>query len=350
MDEHSIRWVSYPLVAQHPLARALLIIEAALGHARNTIDAYARGREDFFTFCRDRSITPEHATKEHIALWVRELTSRPHRQGVNIKAMDSGAGLSNSTLQQRVTAVRLFFDFVIEKGCRADNPVGRGRYTPGKGFAGHRDRALIPRYRKLPWIPNDEQWQCILRSASAEPLRNRAMLSLSYDAALRREELCSLLISDFDFANRMLTVRCEITKGRRERVVPFSAVTATLLAAYLRHRRKLSLSSGGIFLSESRRNRTKPVKNWTWSKVTNRLAKLSGVRRFTSHTLRHLCLTDLARSGWDINEIAKFAGHQNLTTTMEYIHLSGRDLAAKLERGMDQIHRWRLSLMAEALK
>lgn len=350
MDETWIGWSRYPFVGQHLLARSLLIIEASLGHARNTIDAYARGREDFFAFCAVRSITPELATKEHIALWVRDLTSRPHRRGVNIKAMDSGAGLSNATLQQKVTAIRLFFDFVIDKGCRTDNPVGRGRYTPGKGFAGHRDRALIPRHRKLPWIPNDEQWQCILMAASAEPLRNRAMLSLSYDAALRREELCSLLISDFDFANRMLTVRCEITKGRRERVVPFSAVTTTLLAAYLRHRRTLSMSSGGVFLSESPRNRTEPVKIWTWSKVTRRLAKLSCVSRFTTHTLRHLCLTDLARSGWDINEIANFAGHRNIETTMEYIHLSGRDLALKLERGMDQIHRWRLSLIAESLK
>jgi len=350
MDVNSIDWVKYPLVAQHSLARTLLIIEASLGHSHNTIDAYARGREDFFTFCMGRSIAPELATKEHIVLWVRDLTLRPNHRGKNIIAMDSGTGLSNSTLQQKITAVRLFFDFVIEKGCRTDNPVGRGRYTPGRGFAGQRDRALIPRYRKLPWIPNDGQWQCILRAASAEPLRNRAMLSLSYDAALRREEVCSLLISDFDFANRMLTVRCEITKGRRTRIVPFSTVTTTLLAAYLRHRRKLTLSSGSMFLSESPRNRTEPLKIWTWSKVAERLAKLSCVSGFTTHTLRHLCLTDLARSGWDIHEIAIFAGHQSLKTTMEYIHLSGRDLALKLERGMDQIHKWRLSVIAEALK
>lgn len=308
------------------------------------------GARTFSPSARAAALPRELATKEHISHWVRELTSRPHRRGVSVKSMDSGAGLSNATLQQRVTAVRLFFDSVIEKGIRADNPVGRGRYTPGRGFAGHRDRALIPRYRKLPWIPSDEQWQCILRAATEEPLRNRAMLALGYDAALRREELCSLLISDFDFANLMLTVRCEITKGRRERVVPFSTVTATLLGEYLRHRRTLSLSPGGMFLSESRRNRAEPLRFWTWSKVINRLGKLAGVSRFTTHTLRHLCLTDLARSGWDINEIATFAGHQNTDTTREYIHLSGRDLARKLERGMAQIHRWRLSLIAEALK
>jgi integrase len=74
------------------------------------------------------------------------------------------------------------------------------------------------------------------------------------------------------------------------------------------------------------------------------------VPRFTTHTPQHLCLTDLARAGWDIHEIAKFAGHRNIQTTILYIHLSGRDLAAKLERGMAEIHAWRTAETAEALR
>ena len=68
---------------------------------------------------------------------------------------------------------------------------------------------------------------------------------------------------------------------------------------------------------------------------------------FTTHTLRHLCLTDLARAGWDIHEIARFAGHRHTQTTLQYIHLSGRDLAAKLGRGMAEIHAWRVRQLAE---
>ncbi|MBO0783612.1 MAG: tyrosine-type recombinase/integrase, partial [Ktedonobacteraceae bacterium] len=68
---------------------------------------------------------------------------------------------------------------------------------------------------------------------------------------------------------------------------------------------------------------------------------------FTTHTLRHLCLTDLARSGWDVHEIAVFAGHRSIESTKGYIHLSGRDLATKFERGMAQIHRWRMAALEE---
>ncbi|HEY9285341.1 MAG TPA: tyrosine-type recombinase/integrase [Pyrinomonadaceae bacterium] len=349
MVENSILWDRYPLVARHPLARSWLICEASYGRAPNTIDAYARAREDFFTFCAGRGIKPELATKEHVALWVGELTSRPHRRGANVKAIDSGAGLSNATLQQKVTAVRLFFDFLIEEGFRANNPVGRGRYTPGKGFAGHRDRALIPRYRKLPWIPGDDEWQAITGAVKTEPLRNRAMFLLCYDAALRRDELCSLGISDFDFSHQLVTVRFDVAKRRRERVVPFSDKTAGLLVRYVQHRRTLSIERGRLFLSESNRNRATPISYWSWSKIIEGVARRSGIERFTTHTLRHLRLTDLARSGWDIHEIATYAGHANSETTRCYIHLSGRDLSEKIRRGMDQIHKWRLSVTAKEL-
>ena len=64
--------------------------------------------------------------------------------------------------------------------------------------------------------------------------------------------------------------------------------------------------------------------------------------RFSTHTTRHLCLTDLARMGWELHAIAAFAGHRSTDSTLAYIHLSGRDLADKLARGMDQIHAWRV--------
>jgi Phage integrase family len=64
-------------------------------------------------------------------------------------------------------------------------------------------------------------------------------------------------------------------------------------------------------------------------------------------TLRHLCLTDLAHAGWDIHEIATFAGHRSVQTTLLYIHLSGRDLSLKLAAGMAQIHARRVQMLAE---
>ena len=77
------------------------------------------------------------------------------------------------------------------------------------------------------------------------------------------------------------------------------------------------------------------------------IALRAHVSQFSTHTLRHLCLTDLARAGWELHALATFAGHRNLATTLQYIHLSGRDLADKLTRGMAQIHTWRTQTLAE---
>jgi integrase/recombinase XerD len=48
----------------------------------------------------------------------------PGRRGANVVFIDSGAGLSNATLQQRLVPVRLLYDFLIEEGLRESNPVG----------------------------------------------------------------------------------------------------------------------------------------------------------------------------------------------------------------------------------
>ena len=207
-------------------------------------------------------------------------------------------------------SVRLFYDFLIEEGVRDSNPVGRGRYTPGRHF-GAGSRALVARMVKLPWIPAESEWLQLLEMFRPEPIRNRLMLALAYDSALRREELCSLRTDDFDPAHRTLRVRAETTKTRRERVVPYSASTGVLLADYLRHRGTLSRARGPLFLSESRRNHAEPLTLWTWSKVVRRVALAAEVPRFSTHTTRHLCLTDLARMGWELHAIATFAGHRS---------------------------------------
>jgi site-specific recombinase XerD len=339
------RWRSH--LAHQPDALTWIQLQADLGLAPRTLDAYARALADYFTVCNRHGIEPLAASRADIARYVRDLTSRPSQRGSNVVAIDSGAGLANATLQQRLVAVRLFYDHLVEEGIRAANPVGRGRYTAGKAFGGQRDKGLIPRFTKLPWIPTDEQWRTLLQGAREEPIRNRLMIALAYDAALRREELCLLQTADIDPAHRTLRIRAETTKNRLERVVPYSETSGALLRAYLDHRRTLSRARGALFLSESQRNRATPITIWTWSKVVRALALRVDVPRFSTHTFRHLCLTDLARCGWELHAIARFAGHRSTTTTLQYIHLSGRDLSDRLQQSMSHIHAERVLTLAD---
>lgn len=347
----AVRWECYPLLTQSPLARAWLGLQANLGRAPNTVAAYGRAVEDYLRFCAARAINWPSANREHIGHYVQELSTRPNEKPSRAHLAHGGAtpGLANATLQQRLTAVRLLYDYLLEDALRPDNPVGRGRYTPNNSFGVLDARGLVPTFHRLPWIPTDAQWRAILEAARHECLRNRLMLALAYDAALRREELCLLAPGDVDPTYRLLRIRAETTKSRRERVVPYSVTTGRLYEAYLQERRVLSRSRGPLFLSESHRNRAAPLSFWTWSKVVERLAKTSGVRALTTHTMRHLCLTDLARSGWDIHEIALFAGHRSPQTTLRYIHLSGRELQEKIERGLAALRDWRIQMAGDLL-
>ena len=87
-----------------------------------------------------------------------------------------------------------------------------------------------------------------------------------------------------------------------------------------------------LFLSASARNRAQGVGGFTWGLVAAALARDANVSGFSTHTLRHLRLTDLARAGMDVAEIARYAGHRSIESTLLYIHLSGRDLARAFQR------------------
>lgn len=203
---------------------------------------------DFLSFCRRINVCPEAASRADVSAYVHDLAHRPRPDLVQAQIIDHQVGLSNATLQQRLTAVRLFYDFLVEESVLPDNPVGRGRYTPGKSYGGHRDRGLVPRYRKLPWIPTEEQWLTILQTVRQEIHRNRVMFAMAYDAGLRREELCALEVADIDPAHRLIRIRAETTKNRKERMVPYSKATSQLFTANLRARAKLTRTRGKLFL------------------------------------------------------------------------------------------------------
>ena len=174
-----VRRERYSLVAGNVHSRAWLTWQCNRGLAANTLEAYGRGLERHLLFLASKGLTIEQTTRAEIAAYIRDLLS-PRPVVSNLRPT-AGDLLANATLQQRVTVIRLFYDYLVEEGVRQRNPVRHG--TLGIG-------GLVPRYRKLPWIPNDKQWQAILEAARPEPVRNRVMLAMSYDCALRREEIC----------------------------------------------------------------------------------------------------------------------------------------------------------------
>jgi integrase/recombinase XerD len=332
-------WQTLGNVGKDAHAKSWLAMQVALLRSPNTVAAYARGLDHYLGFCSRTGRDVRTAGRAQVAEYVRELAGCSSDDRPTHAA---APGLANASIRHRLTIVRLFYDFLVEESVRTSNPVARGRR--GSAFGGHGlgERPLVAARRKLPWIPDEEEWRRLLGAARSEPIRNRLMLAMSYDCALRREELCSLASGDIDPSRCLLRIRAETTKTKQERVVPYSVVTSDLYQAYLGTRRSLGRTRGPLFLSQSTRNRAVPLTKWTWSKVVRALALRAGVSALTTHSFRHLCLTDLARAGWDIHEIARFAGHRSIQSTLLYIHLSARDLSDKFARSMATVHEGRL--------
>ena len=104
-------------------AQKWIQMQRDLGRAPNTVAAYQRALEDYLAFCSRQALLPEAVKREGIARYVRDLASRPSPRGQAVRVLDSGTGLANATLQQRITVVRLFYDYLMEEGLRQDNPV-----------------------------------------------------------------------------------------------------------------------------------------------------------------------------------------------------------------------------------
>ncbi len=129
-----------------------------------------------------------------------------------------------------------------------------------------------------------------------------------------------------------------MAKYRSGRVVFYGDVTSDLLSAYVRCRKSLpTRRPDSLFISESRRNPGVGLTFEMWNKIVRRIAGQAGLSEFTTHTFRHLRLTDLARCKLELHEIATYAGHRNPKTTQQYIQLSGEELRERIQRATQHI-------------
>ncbi|AZG85674.1 hypothetical protein N032_08275 [Pseudomonas syringae pv. pisi str. PP1] len=198
---------------RYPIVQEWLTLLDNLGRAPATLEAYGRGLAHYLLHCEASSLEAESITFEQVTLYIRRLL--PGQENA----------VANSTLHQRLTAIRLWYDHLVFQGRCAQNPVPRGQHGRLCQIPGHSGfmRGLVPRLIKLPDIPSDEQWRYFLSIAARSSIRDRLMLSLAYCGALRRAELVGLRIEDLDLAHRLISVRAETTKGRRSRIARHSS-------------------------------------------------------------------------------------------------------------------------------
>lgn len=338
---HEINWAACQRVAENAVARSFLEQLAAERKAPNTLLNYGYDLNDFLEACADWSYPDAlEADEQQIARYVDWLHNRQtkrgsghHRDRHSLVSV-TGAHLAPATMRRRLNTVRQFYDWCIRVGHRRDpsNPVRRGEQGKHRG--------LVAAGQAIPWIPDDYQWAAILEYVLGTfSLRDQLIVLLAYDGALRREEIILLRHDQIDWRYHQITIPHVLTKTRMPGVMVLSHTTYTRLKAYCASDRAALVAhygadpAGPILLSEFIRNPGQPLTKWTVKDVFDRLRAALGLPHLTPHTMRHLMLTHLHRSGdLDLLDIARYGRHKSLASTQLYVHTDTSDLARKLNK------------------
>jgi integrase/recombinase XerD len=175
------------------------------------------------------------------------------------------------------------------------------------------EKLVLPKKPKiLPNVLSKEQVKAILEATANQ--KHRMMLSLIYACGLRCNELINLLPSDIDAKRGLLIIRQ--AKGKKDRVVPISEKTITLLREYYKaHRPKKYVFEGAT--------EGEPYSSRSLQQVLKQALERAKVQRpATLHWLRHSYATHLLEAGTDLRYIQELLGHQSSKTTEIYTHVS----------------------------
>jgi integrase/recombinase XerC len=266
-------------------------------YSPHTVAAYGRDLREFEDFIRD------YQGEDRVRLdSIDRLTVR------SWLAWLSRSGRAKTTINRKLAAVKSFLAFLHRQGFIESNP-------------GVSIRSLKTE-RRLPQYLSSEQAAALMASFGRKDLRGAcatAMIELFYSSGLRLSELVELNISSYDPARRVARV---MGKGSKERLVPVGSVAAEAIGDYLEERKRLFGAPepvDALFVGRS----GKRIDRRQVQRLVAEACRRAGISRGSSpHTLRHSFATHLLDRGAELVAIREMLGHESLSTTQKYTHVS----------------------------
>jgi len=216
-----------------------------------------------------------------------------------------------STIARKLSAVRSFFLFLERKGLT--------RWNPAADIATPKLEKNMPTYLLV-----DEVFRLFERPDKEKPLalRDLAILEVLYSCGFRVSELEALTLSSIDFDERLVRV---IGKGDKERIVPIGRQALTAVKKYLKATQYLRRKKGDISQSDPLfiNFRGKGLSGRSIGRIIKKYAIESGLTADISpHSMRHTFATHLLDGGADLRAVQELLGHESLSTTQKYTHVS----------------------------
>ncbi len=222
---------------------------------------------------------------------------------------------SKSTIARKLATLRSFYKFCMRRGYVETHPLATIR-TP-------KQEKRLPKYLEL------EQISKLLSTPDDRTLlgsRDRAMLEVLFSTGVRVSELVDLNFGDVDFEGQ--TVRIH-GKGKKQRTAPVGPTALAALRKYLELRRSdarsASFDQNALFVNKhGQRLSTRSVRR----KLDKYLSVAGLDPSISPHTLRHSFATHMLNNGADLRSVQELLGHQSLSTTQVYTHLTTPRLKA----------------------
>ncbi len=224
--------------------------------------------------------------------------------------------LSTKTLAHRLTVINSFYNYLLSENIISINPC----YSI--------NMPKIP--SKLPEVLSEEEVDKLLdiNLVDKYSYRNKAMLELLYATGMRASELTNLKLNNIDLDSCIVRI---MGKGSKERIVPINDTTIKYLNIYINNYRKEILNkkdSEYLFIS----NALKPITRQGLFKIIKKECIRAGIKKNVyPHILRHSFATHLLNHGANIRIIQELLGHEDITTTEIYTHLSNETIKKDYE-------------------
>lgn len=233
-----------------------------------------------------------------------------------------GQNYTKSTTARKLATLRSFYKFLIRRGQVSVNPLSTIR-TPKQE-------------KRLPKCLSLEQVQKLLDAPGDGDIlsaRDRAMLEVLYSSGIRVSELVELEMKDIDLQEGALRVS---GKGRKDRITPIGSQAIKALQRYFEMRGMDPRSqkpehTGRVFLNKH----GEPLSTRSVRRKLDKYLTIAGLDPGISpHTLRHSFATHLLNNGADLRSVQELLGHQSLSTTQIYTHLT----TSRMKEVYDQAH------------
>jgi integrase/recombinase XerC len=232
-------------------------------------------------------------------------------------AVMRNSGYSKSTVARKLAAIRSFYKYLVRQRLLESSPVSVIR-TPKQD-------------KRLPQCLDVQQITRLLEAPDTATLfgaRDRAILETIYSAGLRISELVALNLEDVDRRGEVLLIP---GKGKKERLVPLGGPAIRAIDHYLdiRGGKGYVPDRGPLFINRhGKRLSARSVRR----RLDRYLADAGIAVHISPHTLRHSFATHMLNAGADLRSVQELLGHESLSTTQIYTHLTTRRLQEVYER------------------